>query len=117
MSRLDEKAGFVLQRLDEVPVILVWEFHTGVTTAANQVVVRLFTGDLIDQASVGRGRIGDQAQIAQQLERSVNGGPVNGRRLLLHQRIDLFRPGMFADLTDGIQHHLSLRCHPVPLVV
>jgi hypothetical protein len=96
--------GAVIQREDPIAF------------AARQVVMRHLARDLIVSVTPNPGR-SDQAQVTQEIQRAVNRGPVNRRRLVMHTLKDFLWCGVAIPFTNGIQNELPLGSDAKPLFV
>src|SRR3989337_1266720 len=82
-----------------------------VAVAADEVVVRYVSGDLVNHVAADlRGDY--QPHLAQEVQVAVHGRAVDVRRLGPHAPVNLVRRGVAIPRADGVQNQLALGRHP-----
>lgn len=107
MVDFGREAMFALQVLNQIMEVVIAQLLFAATNTAEQMVMRRLTDYLIACVAIHL-RDHYQAEITEKVQRAIDGGAIDGRRLRLDAIIDLAGRSVPANGTEGIHDHLAL---------
>ena len=116
MIHIDAEVMLFVDRLDQQRQRRVIDLLDRIALAADKMMMRLIAGNLVISPVAPLHGV-NQAHLAQKTERAIDRRTADGRILLVHAGIHLFRRDVRASFTDNVQNKMALWRKPVTLQV